>query len=448
MRSSPDPQPHRKIDCLIVGAGLAGLHCALTLKREHPYWHIVIAEAYGYIGGRVVSYHTKPDVRKALQGLSWENGAGRVHESHRLVGNYVKQFHLTKIPLNSAAEFRHEDTPDAPTPDRWAGLAQWIESFLRPARRQDLASSTIRKLLEKTIGTAKTRAILQQFPYRSETETLRADAGLHSLRTEMGSSDNYYVVAEGLSALINGMVGLCKKGPQPVEFLLHHRLQRFHTPKDGSAAVFLVTSPEASPRLVELNAPRIILALHSSALSKITPFTQWPLLQHVTMKPLLRIYAVFPVNSKGECWFSGLPRTVTNSPIRYFIPINPKRGVAMISYTDGRDVAHWRGAEERPATILNALRVLFPERTIPDPLFLKFHEWTDGCSYWLPLKHPQIDQPTPFQLSRAALRPFPRQYPHVFVCGESFSTRQAWMEGALEHANLLLNTHRAFFTDM
>jgi hypothetical protein len=31
--------------------------------------------------------------------------------------------------------------------------------------------------------------------------------------------------------------------------------------------------------------------------------------------------------------------------------------------------------------------------------------------------------------------------PDVYCCGESFSTRQAWMEGALEHADLLLKTH-------
>jgi hypothetical protein len=118
----------------------------------------------------------------------------------------------------------------------------------------------------------------------------------------------------------------------------------------------------------------------------------------------------------------------------------------MISYTDGKDTVAWR--HDTPAgreRLLQSLRALFPERTIPDPLFLKFHEWTDGCSYWTPLAHPRVDQPTPFQLSRTALRPFPKQFPTVFICGESFSTRQAWMEGALEHANLLLNTYRAHF---
>jgi hypothetical protein len=39
-------------------------------------------------------------------------------------------------------------------------------------------------------------------------------------------------------------------------------------------------------------------------------------------------------------------------------------------------------------------------------------------------------------VSLEAFRPFP-QMPGVHVCGESFSMRQAWIEGALEHAGAL-----------
>jgi hypothetical protein len=40
------------------------------------------------------------------------------------------------------------------------------------------------------------------------------------------------------------------------------------------------------------------------------------------------------------------------------------------------------------------------------------------------------------------LRPRPATMPELYVCGESFSVgRQAWIEGALEHADLLWETH-------
>jgi hypothetical protein len=40
------------------------------------------------------------------------------------------------------------------------------------------------------------------------------------------------------------------------------------------------------------------------------------------------------------------------------------------------------------------------------------------------------------------MRPLPSCWQNVYVCGESYSERQAWIEGALEHSEKLL---RKFF---
>ena len=74
------------------------------------------------------------------------------------------------------------------------------------------------------------------------------------------------------------------------------------------------------------------------------------------------------------------------------------------------------------------LRKLFADRRIPDPLFVKAYPWKDGVTYWLPGTY------DPYVESRRAIHPFPKEHPRWFVCGESFSTRQCWTEGAVEHA--------------
>ena len=74
------------------------------------------------------------------------------------------------------------------------------------------------------------------------------------------------------------------------------------------------------------------------------------------------------------------------------------------------------------------LRELFPEREIPDPVLFDYYAWPDGVTYWLPGNY------DPAKVSREALHPFET----IYVCGESFSMRQGWMEGALEHAAELL----------
>jgi hypothetical protein len=111
----------------------------------------------------------------------------------------------------------------------------------------------------------------------------------------------------------------------------------------------------------------------------------------------------------------------------------------MLSYTDGSDARHVlnlleRYGEEKTGDILvETARKAFPTKTIPDPLFFKAHPWTSGCTYWLPGSY------DPEEESKQALKPFPDV--NLYCCGESLSMRQAWVEGALEHADMLLDTY-------
>ena len=123
------------------------------------------------------------------------------------------------------------------------------------------------------------------------------------------------------------------------------------------------------------------------------------------MEPLLRIYAVFPTH-KGRSWFSDLPTTVFNSSIRFFIPIRADKGVAMISYTEGKDAEHWYSMtpSRQKQSVLKALRDVFPFHTIPDPLYYRDHLWKEGCTYWLPGNY------SPKEESERSLQPF-KKYP-------------------------------------
>jgi hypothetical protein len=70
--------------------------------------------------------------------------------------------------------------------------------------------------------------------------------------------------------------------------------------------------------------------------------------------------------------------------------------------------------------------------SIPDPLFFKSHPWKTGATYWIPGDY------SPVLESKKAVHPFPAKFPGVWLCGESWSLRQAWVEGALEHAEEML----------
>jgi len=406
-------------EILIVGAGLAGLHCALRLVEN--YKKIAIAEAYDYVGGRVTTYRPKD------YSVQWENGAGRVHTSHTMVNKYVKRYKLTKIPIDPSQEWISFE----PTEDIWSSLVEIITKSLQTLSPRILATHTIQELLDATYGSGSTKRLLNHFAYRSEINTLRADLALKAFEKEFKSTKDFYVVKEGLDTIVYGMKAELEK--HGVTFLMNHKLNAVESGTTPIVCKF------ANPAL-RITANKVILALHSEALKNISPFHNLPILKHLSMKPLLRTYAIFPTPN-GKAWFHDIQKTVTAHPIRFVIPMDPAKGTIMTSYTDNNDAEHWihildkereRGLEKK---IMKGLRELFPHKKIPDPLYFKAHPWYEGCTYWLPGSY------DPVELSKKVMCPLPGKWQHLYVCGESFSMRQAWMEGALEHAEAMIKKY-------
>jgi hypothetical protein len=152
------------------------------------------------------------------------------------------------------------------------------------------------------------------------------------------------------------------------------------------------------------------------------------------MEPLLRIYSIY----KDGSWFPA-HKTVTNSPLRYIIPIDTTKGLIMSSYLDSRDIELWLDLykkskhEELLEKVHNETTALFSEKNIPEkPVYISPEYWRDGCSYWLAGSDYK-------SLSKKALCPYPIDYPNLHIVGESFSTKQQWIEGALEHADELIH---------
>jgi hypothetical protein len=112
----------------------------------------------------------------------------------------------------------------------------------------------------------------------------------------------------------------------------------------------------------------------------------------------------------------------------------------MISYTDGKDAKFWfkqgegkSGEENVKDLVMTEIRRLFPDRTVPDPIFFKQHPWFDGCTYWLPGEYNVEEE------SNKSLRPLPSTIPNLFMTGESFAVKQCWIESAITQSDKLLD---------
>jgi monoamine oxidase len=396
-------------ETLIVGAGLAGLFMARELLKKRPGSKVMIFEKYKQVGGRVLTHYK--------DGHQWEIGAGRISSQHTKVLQLIKDYNLQTLPIGPEILYRE----DGDAPFEKNAFEDAINVLLKPLAAlapSVLGNHTLKELLTEVHGAAAVKEWMNRFPYHSEMVTLRADMALLSFLGEMKTHEGYFVCKEGLSAIANEMAAeILKRGG---EFYLDQELVRV---KKGEATFHSG---------VKVTAERIILAMPISALKKLERFQGWSVGGHLTMKPLMRIYAVFPLK-EGKAWFHGLPRVVTTNPIRYFLPTSEEHGEAMVSYTDAIFTkpyldAKKEGPKALEKAVMDDLRRLFPERAIPNPTFLRAYPWDNGVSYWLPGAYsPSVD-------SEKALNPFPG----IYLCNESFSLRQGWMEGALEHATLLL----------
>ena len=399
-------------DFIIVGGGASGLYTGVELLKRDPKLKIVILEQYDYLGGRVLTH------RSTVRGVKyqWEDGAGRVSEKHPLVLGLIKRYNLHTHPIgNGQTNWYTASNP----------FLSLIPSYMKPLMSLPQSireQSTVGELLLKVHG-PKAKDFIALFPYWAEMHELRADLSLESFMTEFGGKEEFFVIAEGFQAITDGLAKEFKNLGGIVQF--KSTVQDLEETHDGVTVLL---------KYGQLHGSKVILALPSEALKKIPSVqARIPALPHLVASPLVRMYAVFPVH-KGTSWFSDLPSTVVNNPLRYIIPVNSAKGIIMISYTDGEDARHWmnlqktKGTGEVKRQIMSLVRQTFPDKSIPNPHQFKIYPWSDGCTYWAPGTYDV--EATVVKSRKISSR--------IFACGESLNHCQTWVEAALESANAML----------
>ena len=419
-----------KPDICIVGGGIAGLYMAREILKASPSTQLLLLEKYPIIGGRVLSY--KKDI--GSQTVSWEAGAGRLYEKHVRVHKLLKDYGLQTYPLSPSADFVSAN--GRRQSDKFAELASAILPPLADLPVADLQKHTLGSLCRSIIGPKETKAIFEKFPYYTEVESLRADEGLRAFMGVMGSHGGFCGIKGGFSSLAHALSADVRMRGGTI--WLGAELVDWARGSEGLKVSVSLTHGSAAPaHQVHIFPKKMILALHATALRALHRAAAWAPLKHLGTARLLRIYAVFPKNRSGclagSVWFKGMNRVITPGKLRYVIPINEDQGTIMISYTDGADTSvFWTAAnKESPKQLTHLLmkevRKLFGTH-IPDPIFVKAHPWNTGTTYWKPGLY-NIDQ---------VIKQSRQLEDDVYVCGESFSHEQAWIEGALESAEGLL----------
>jgi monoamine oxidase len=400
-------------DVIVVGGGIAGINSALKLSKNK---RVLLLDERNYWGGRISTKYQP----------QYEMGAARFSNKHKLLIKLIKRYNLTKIALPQTIDYLHDNDGNIEfVSDVHKTLDNYFQKLVAKSKvysQSKLSSITLFEFMNMCNDEETSQQIVDMFGYFSEIKMMNAYDALNTFKEDFVNVQ-YYVLKEGLGYLCNHMIQeakhygcVCQKN----SFVVDVR---------KNEDIF-----EVSTRNETYRTKNIVFAIKGGQLK------QFNLLKSVHKytdcihnAELLRIYAKYPLRQTGV-WFNNLRRMTTNSFLRQIIPINYQDGLIMVSYTDGEDIRSFKDKKDKllketkiKDKVHNELNRLFGGK-VPQPTYFKVHYWTVGAHHWKP--HCDSNK-----ISKKMINPLK----NVYICGEAFSQKQAWVEGALETSELVVS---------
>jgi hypothetical protein len=402
---------------VIVGAGVAGLFLSQELRKmfcgneqSRRVSTITVLEARDRPGGRVRT------VYDADGAILYESGPWRVPSNHHRVRRLFKEHGIALTPLRTPTPnyAHHAGTPHP-------GLSAYDVAVV------DTTNPHYADRIDQLSG------------YADETF---ADSTTAPYQTHARS---FYVAPDGFSAVCERMVDRTAEHDQReqrriVELAYNTRV--VNIVRRGTQ--YEITSMRRMPcgafqkRVVFADVVFVCVPPHVAA--------QWPDFARHARVHLSRVLPgqLHHIYARGHC-----SRRHTVNPANALVQtISDQygRGWFQASYTCGRMARFWQhlrladdanGGEDSPfyALVRKLLRrhVDFWRPVPADRDHIKSHHWEHAYHIWRPVRG--------FDLAEAvasSVQPNPVRLPDLYWAGEAYSSFQAWMEGALETAEIAL----------
>jgi hypothetical protein len=443
-------------DVVIVGGGIAGLYSAYRLLQKKPNTKLLLIEKQSNLGGRIFTYHDEH--------MTVEGGAGRFAKGHTYLWELLRELDLeTNVVANSVDlsyiptgnHGRAEEGPENEIAEIVTASKRETRSYLQSVLFLDYA--------KRIVGETRANHIAHSFGYYSELVVMNAYDAIVLLNTLR--NETFYSLSGGLSQIIERLETRIRAYPH-VRMLLNTKVEQLLLPikrKSKHSRVRVSTKKiiptnattlrrNGGERNTRKKTPvrpiqkdyrlvlgdgsvvlshRCIFAVPKQALEKWSVFRPVrPLLRYIACGSLCRIYSRFSPETMGGIRKLYDTKITTNNELRMIIPIDVKKGIVMISYTDNKYADAWHDMEKSEDGIRlidTKIAELVHETlniSLPSPLDTKVFYWKCGVGYW------KVGANSA-SISKRMIRPFPQH--ELYVCGEHYSEKnQQWMEGALE----------------
>ena len=394
---------------IIIGGGIAGLYMAYKYHEKNPNEKIIILEKNDYIGGRIYTYNK--------YNVKYEAGAGRLSSSDKFLLKLLKEFSLDDklIPITNKKNYIDKFEKKI-KPNEFNILLEKINNLIK--NKEEYNHKTIKELSHSSKEKELYSQLINHYEYYSEIEHYSAEYAYYT-NTNYFIKPKFYVLGYGLTELINKLQNEIKKYTKIIKNINVIDIKLVDK-------IFNLTANYE----VKYETNKLFLAIPNNNIKNIN-FSNNIKLSHITKlvatEPLYRIYAKYPIDKKtGKVWFHDIGKIVTNSPIKYIIPINSNIGTIMISYTDGK----YAKKMKQKADSVDMVKYIHTEisnlfKNVPEPIWIKHHYWNIGSHYWKNLSIKNV-----ISMSKKIIKPCNNI--ELYIIGETFSRHQAWIEGSLE----------------
>lgn len=396
-------------DYVIIGGGISGLY--MNMKLLDKTKNILLLEGNNYFGGRIYQYIDSKN------NLSFPAGAARFNKSHIRVIKLLKYFNLLDFRKDKggSSDIQFIDSKNQFN-DKFKGQNGfiYIKKVLNKMKQEN------KNILMNLTFMEYSKRVLND----DELEFMITASGYSGQLINMNAYDAYNLFSTGIRIdvpfwggkfhlLVNSILKYLKnKNSKPLKNMyvsdVFKKDDVFHVSVNKKILktrnIMFCTPKESLKKFTCLNPIKCIIN------------------ESISSKSLCRVYALFREN---EPWIINLKKkTVVNNQLRYIIPMNPEKGLIMISYTDYIHTEYWNKKQNNQNELKNAIVRLVKQTfniTVKPPKKVYVCYWKHGVAYW----NKGFDSK---KISAFMTNPLPKTY----ICGENYSNEQSWVEGALE----------------
>lgn len=406
-------------DIIIIGSGMAGLYTAYNIQKLSPNLSFLILEKYKkkWIGGR-----TSND---DFYGTQVVTGAGIGREdTNQLLIKLMKELHIPYTKSISVMDY-------SPTIDRPVDPDSVVR-FLRKKYKSHptFHSLTFKEFAEKMLGKELYLDFLVSTGYQDfEKADIRETLYNYGMDDNKGGWPILYIPWKKLVLKIAEKIGWN-------HFCFSQNVEEIKQKKEKNLDLFELYCENGNSFYCE----KVIIATPINSIQKlIDPLVSSSLKQaykQIHSQPFLRLYGKFDKKS-AEIMEKKVPNyTIVQGPLQKIIPVDAKKGIYMISYSDNKNAIllhkYFSDSPEFRYYLANLIcKAIGIQKNTLTLMGVKEYYWEIGTHFYEPLKG--------FASRKEFVEKIQHPMKNILVVGEAVSRYQGWVEGALESVEMVLN---------